>query len=189
MLGSFELKELKCFRIVEPPNSIFPGCTGMEVDTPSRVYRMTAVSEYELREWAWAVEGSLNYLRQKVADGGVGYASMYTGFLFTPGPPCRSSLTFRCGRTVPHVSHVSLFCFVFWRGGITVQSITQRLAIEKRRQSAQLEEALVSAYRKSAAVLQGERRQVPGHGDADAVLGRSLGTLHNPVINVPMRPY
>ncbi len=33
---------------------------------------MTGETEYDVREWAWAVEGSLHYLRQ-VADSGVGF--------------------------------------------------------------------------------------------------------------------
>lgn len=116
--GSFGLKDLSCFRVLEPPNSAFPDMPLIEIATPSRMYQLTGLrwgnhflrcvrwdlaicvgcrerslfavcwtiaimttmtqspdsdltfpphSEADIREWAWAIEGSLKYLRDMLA--------------------------------------------------------------------------------------------------------------------------
>ena len=95
---------------MEKPNGVFPdSAPGLEVDTPSRVYRVTGErwagsprgepppiahgppagpclrSEYETREWAWAVDGILNYLRKSGdGDGEVLFPSPLAWLLLDP---------------------------------------------------------------------------------------------------------
>lgn len=86
-LGTFYLKDALCFRVVEPPFSQFADKPVAEVITPNRTYLLTSDNETDLREWAWAIEKSVAYLRDLSNSGAESPSevSQKCGFLMKKG--------------------------------------------------------------------------------------------------------
>eukprot|EP00053_Salpingoeca_punica_P000223 m.27821 g.27821 ORF g.27821 m.27821 type:complete len:323 (-) comp10152_c0_seq1:432-1400(-) len=63
LLGTFCIREASQCRMLEPPNSPLQTPV-LEITTPSRSFLLSAQSEADLREWAWAIDKTLTFMNK-----------------------------------------------------------------------------------------------------------------------------